>query len=100
MASWPIQDARVRFDELLQASKKDGPQTVTEEGVEAAVLVPIDEWRRVNKSKESKTERPKKYATLDEWLLAPEPIIEDLDEIIGPRRNRLHARRPPVQLPR
>jgi prevent-host-death family protein len=48
MKSWPIQDAKARFSELLSASLEDGPQVVTKRGVETAVLVPIEHWRRLN----------------------------------------------------
>lgn len=43
MRSWQVQEAKARFSELLEASLKDGPQVVTERGVETAVLVPIEE---------------------------------------------------------
>src|SRR6185437_7279799 len=45
MKSWPVQDAKARFSELLKASLTEGPQVVTLRGVETAVLVPISEWR-------------------------------------------------------
>ncbi len=45
MKSWPVQDAKARFSELLKASLTEGPQVVTLRGVEAAVLVPMSEWR-------------------------------------------------------
>lgn len=44
---WPVYDAKARFSELLDAAIKEGPQVVTRRGVEAAVLVPIDEWKRL-----------------------------------------------------
>jgi prevent-host-death family protein len=44
---WQVYDAKARFSELLDAALKDGPQVVTRRGVEAAVLVPIDEWKRL-----------------------------------------------------
>jgi antitoxin Phd len=44
---WPVYDAKARFSELLDAALKEGPQIVSRRGVEAAVLVPIDEWRRL-----------------------------------------------------
>ena len=44
---WPVYDAKARFSELLDAALKDGPQIVSRRGVETAVLVPIDEWRRL-----------------------------------------------------
>ena len=40
MKSWPVQDAKARFSELLDTCLRDGPQVVTKRGVEAAVLVP------------------------------------------------------------
>lgn len=46
---WQVQDAKARFSELLEASIKEGPQVVTKRGVEAAVLVPIEQWRRLEK---------------------------------------------------
>ena len=47
MRAWQVQDAKARFSEFLEASLKQGPQIVTRRGVEAAVLVPIQEWRRL-----------------------------------------------------
>ena len=47
MQSWPIQDAKARFSEFLDACLTDGPQLVTKRGAEAAVLVPIAQWRRL-----------------------------------------------------
>ena len=47
MKTWPVQDAKARFSELLDACLEDGPQMVTKRGTEAAVLVPVAEWRRL-----------------------------------------------------
>jgi antitoxin Phd len=47
MDSWPVQDAKARFSEFLDACLAQGPQIVTRRGTEAAVLVPVDEWRRL-----------------------------------------------------
>ena len=83
MSSWPVQDAKARFSELLDASVEKGPQIVTRRGVETAVLVPIDEWRRLN------AVAPPSLKAL---LLAPHPRFENL---IPPRRK--FRRRPPVE---
>ncbi|HKV07454.1 MAG TPA: type II toxin-antitoxin system Phd/YefM family antitoxin [Thermoanaerobaculia bacterium] len=64
---WAIQDAKARFSELLEASLNEGPQIVTRRGVETAVLVPFEEWRRLQSSA-----RP----TLKELLLAESPRAE------------------------
>ncbi len=79
---WPVQDAKARFSEFLEASLNEGPQIVTRRGVEAAVLVPFEEWRRLQDSA-----RP----TLKELLLTD----EGRGEIPVPPRRRLR-RRPPV----
>jgi antitoxin Phd len=47
MQTWPVQDAKARFSEFLEACIASGPQLVTKRGAEAAVLVPVDEWRRL-----------------------------------------------------
>jgi prevent-host-death family protein len=82
MNTWKAQDAKARFSELLEASMKRGPQIVTRRGVEAAVLLPIEQWRSL-----TARARP----GLKEVLLAPTPRIESLTP---PRRKRRH-RKPP-----
>ena len=47
MQTWPVQDAKARFSEFLETCLAEGPQLVTKRGADAAVLVPIDEWRRL-----------------------------------------------------
>ena len=84
MASWQVQDAKARFSEFLDATIKKGPQVVTRRGVKTAVLVPIEEWERLQKAA-----RP----GLKEWLLAPEPRFDDLI----PERHKWR-RRPVVEL--
>jgi antitoxin Phd len=77
--AWQVQDAKARFSELLDASLRDGPQVVTRRGVETAVLVPIDEWRRLKSTART---------TLKELLLAPEARFD----IALPKRGGLHRR--------
>jgi antitoxin Phd len=83
MNSWPVQDAKARFSELLDAAIEKGPQIVTRRGIERAVLVPIEEWRRLQS-----TTRP----SLKALLLAPQPRFDRL--IPGRRKLR---RRVPVE---
>jgi antitoxin Phd len=82
MGTWQLQDAKARFSEFLDAAIAKGPQVVTRRGVEAAVLVPIEEWRRIKQST-----RP----SIKELLLSG-PRFEN---IIPPRRK--WKRRPPVE---
>jgi antitoxin Phd len=65
--SWSVQDAKARFSELLERTLSEGPQIVTKRGVETAVVVPVEEWRRLQQRA-----RP----TLKELLLAPEPRFD------------------------
>lgn len=81
MRTWPVQDAKARFSELLEASRRDGPQVVTKRGVEAAVLVAAGEWRRLQGAA-----RP----SLKALLLADAPR----GHIPVPRRGRRRRRRP------
>lgn len=76
---WPVQDAKARFSEMLEASVKEGPQIVTKRGVETAVLVPIEEWRRLQ------NKRPR---SLKELLLTDEARFDfDLPRIPFERRE-------------
>ena len=63
MNTWPVQDAKARFSELLSACLSDGPQLVSKRGAEAAVLVSITQWRRLQQSAQP---------SLKDLLLAPE----------------------------
>ncbi|KAA5601116.1 type II toxin-antitoxin system Phd/YefM family antitoxin [Blastochloris sulfoviridis] len=47
MRSWPVQDAKARFSELLETCLTEGPQLVTRRGADTAVLVPIGQWQRL-----------------------------------------------------
>ena len=83
MKSWPVQDAKARFSELLDTCLKEGPQIVTRRGADAAVLVPVSDWRRLQQAA-----RP----TLKELLLADAPR----GDFQLPVRGQLH-RRPPSE---
>ena len=48
MHTWPVQDAKARFSEFLDACIANGPQTVTRRGAETAILVPIAQWKRLS----------------------------------------------------
>ncbi len=48
MHTWPVQDAKARFSEFLDACVANGPQIVTRRGAETAILVPIAQWKRMS----------------------------------------------------
>jgi len=80
--TWQVQEAKARFSEFLEASLTEGPQIVTKRGVEAAALVPIEQWRRVEG-----LARP----GLKDLLLAPEART---DILTPPRRKARHRAAP------
>lgn len=81
MQTWPVQDAKARFSELLDACLAEGPQLVTRRGAEAAVLVPVVEWRRLQAAS-----RP----SLKELLLADRARAD----LVMPTRGRARRRKP------
>ncbi len=50
MRSWPVQDAKARFSEMLETCLKEGPQVITKRGFDAAVLVLAKDWRRLERA--------------------------------------------------
>jgi len=82
MHPWPVQDAKARFSELLETCIAEGPQVVTKRGMETAVLVPIEEWRRLQASA-----RP----SLKQLLLAESARTEALVPARGKARRRAPA---------
>jgi len=79
MQTWPVQDAKARFSEFLDACMAEGPQMVTKRGAEAAVLVPVDEWRRLQAAA-----RP----SLKQLLLSEEARADLLIPARGSARRR------------
>jgi prevent-host-death family protein len=81
MKSWSVQDAKARFSEFLETCLHEGPQIVTKRGTEAAVLVPVQEWQRLQRTARS---------TLKELLLSAAPRAD----LPIPKRGRLQRRQP------
>jgi prevent-host-death family protein len=79
MHTWPVQDAKARFSEFIDACLAEGPQMVTRRGTETAVLVPVQEWRRLQS-----TARP----TLKQLLLADEARTDMIMPARGQARRR------------
>jgi prevent-host-death family protein len=50
MAKWALQDAKARLSEVVRAAKKE-PQTITLRGEEQAVLLSVNEYRRLKNAK-------------------------------------------------
>lgn len=80
MQAWPVQDAKAKFSEFLDACLAEGPQMVTKRGAEAAVLVPVHEWRRLQSAA-----RP----SLKQLLLSS----AGRTELVIPPRGKAHRRK-------
>lgn len=83
MQTWPVQDAKARFSEFLESCLTNGPQMVTRRGAEAAVLVPVEQWKQLEAAA-----RP----SLKALLLQP----DSRSEALAPGRGK--ARRRPLPL--
>jgi antitoxin Phd len=75
-----LQEAKARFSELIDDTLEKGPQVVTRRGVETAVVISIEEWRRLKEARPS----------LKDVLLSGPKF-----EIPIPKRGRIKSR-PPV----
>jgi prevent-host-death family protein len=67
-----MQDAKARFAELVRKAGTDGPQIVTHRGVDAAVVISMDEYERL---------RPTKKSLLDYLMSGPKLDDETVDLI-------------------
>jgi prevent-host-death family protein len=47
---WQLQEAKQRFSELLRHARAHGPQVVTKHGEEVAVVVSIEDYRRLTEA--------------------------------------------------
>jgi prevent-host-death family protein len=77
VSTWPVQDAKARFSELLEQSISEGPQLVTRRGEAAAVLVSMAEWNAL----QARAQRTLKDVLLD-------PAGPRMDDLQVPERGR------------
>jgi prevent-host-death family protein len=43
---WTVAEAKAKFSEIIERAMSEGPQTITRNGHEAAVIVGAEEWQR------------------------------------------------------
>ena len=53
MKTWPLQDAKNHFSQLVELAQTAGPQTVTRHGEPVAVIVSAGEYKRIARPKET-----------------------------------------------
>ena len=83
MTKWQLQEAKSRFSELIDDTLEKGPQVVTRRGIDTAVIVSIEEWRKLTKERRQ---------TWKDVLLGAGPRFE----IPLPKRGMSKSRRLPV----
>jgi antitoxin Phd len=75
---WQLQEAKQRFSELVRHARAEGPQVVTKHGEEVAVVVSIEEYRRLTD----------KLPSFKQFLLAA-PDLDALEIDRSPERARV-----------
>jgi len=56
--AWTVAEAKAKFSEVIDRAREQGPQTITRNGRETAVIVSAEEWQR----------RTKREGTLSEFF--------------------------------
>ncbi|WP_163567571.1 type II toxin-antitoxin system Phd/YefM family antitoxin [Fodinicola feengrottensis] len=62
---WQVQEAKQRFSEVLRAVENNGPQTITRHGEEVAVVIDINEYRRLAGARKSFAEHLLSFPKMD-----------------------------------
>jgi antitoxin Phd len=79
-----LRDAKAKLSDVIDTAKREGPQMITLDGVEEAVVVPIGQWRTM-----TGTAKP----TLLEIVRSGPPFDLNI-----PPRGRMRMRKPVVDL--
>jgi len=72
---WQMQEAKARFGELVRKAGSEGPQVVTFRGVEAAVVLSMEDYKRM---------QPDKKSFVDHILNGPK-LDDDIVDMINER---------------
>ena len=78
MHTWPLQQPTSELSQVLDRVEQQGTQIITRAGVETAVIVPIEEWRR---------QHPTPAAASKRSLLELLQSGPDFEIPVPPRRN-------------
>jgi prevent-host-death family protein len=68
MGRWQLQDAKQQFSRVVDRARSEGPQLVTRHGKEVAVVLGIEEYRRLRTDE----------GAFKRFLLEP-PHVDDLE---------------------
>lgn len=80
MAVWPLQDAKNKFSELVNAALAGEPQKVTRRGLPAVVVLSAEEYERLCRL--DKSDAP----TLGQLLLSIPQDDQEFDRLSMPTR--------------
>lgn len=70
-----LQEAKARLSELVKRARAEGPQTITVHGEERAVVLSIEEYRRMRAGKPN----------FRDFLLSIPPLDDEIVDIINDR---------------
>lgn len=62
---WQIQEAKQQLSQMLRAVEDSGPQSITRHGEEVAVIIDIEEYRRLTGPRRSFVEHIMAFPKLD-----------------------------------
>ncbi len=51
MSNWTVAEAKAKLSEVIENARAKGPQTITRNGRETAIVVSIEEWERRSRRK-------------------------------------------------
>ena len=74
-AKWQMQQAKARFGELVRKAASEGPQVVTYRGVDTAVMLSMEDYKRM---------QPNKKSFVDHILNGPK-LDDDIVDMINER---------------
>ena len=73
--NWPLQDAKNNFSKLVRQARENGPQTVTLRGEPTAVILSVEDYEKLARTKPS---------FVDSLLSGPE-FTEEFAEMVSQR---------------
>jgi len=74
-AKWQMQEAKARLGELVRKAGSEGPQVITYRGVDTAVLLSMEEYKRLQPPKKS----------LIEYLMSGPKLDDETVDMINER---------------
>lgn len=74
MRVWQVQEAKSHFSEVLEKARSEGPQTITRHGTETAVVMSVEEYRRLKGPERTLIDLLMSGPKFDDFELPPREI--------------------------